>query len=479
MTRMLRELLLFGSLAFGVAALGANPDWARYLFCMGLYVFCAVSVLAADPSTASAPHRWSNWPLAILGVIPLLQIVPLPAVFQRILSPAQAAMMASLAQTGILDASPAHRALSIYPAGTLEQFVLLLAVGLSFLAGRHLFRDPGSRQRLAWFMLAVGLIEAMIGLLQYLGKLTLPFLPSSPNPAAVASGTYVNRNHFAGLLEMCFPMAAGLAYGHYLQHIHPAVHRTRRRFRALLTHPDLALFLLLLFLAVWICLGIVFSISRTGITCLLATILFLTLLLGIRHSRRRIQVVTLAFLLALTGYAGYVGMEEILHRFEQLFQEEALLREGRLLVWQDTVTLIRDFPWTGVGLGNYEHAFHRYNRVSRNVIYDHAHNDFLEYLSEWGIPGGLLLIGTVLVVFGRGLRTFFRTEDPRLQALLLGVTGGIFSLLLHSFTDFNLQIPVNLALFALLLAAASAASDTDAQARVDSSGEDGPLPDRS
>ena len=472
MTLAIQELLLFLSLGFAVVAFGANPDWARHILCMLVFLTGAFIVLTAPPPQRGRPSRRSMAALAALMAIPLLQVIPLPSVIQQALSPVHAAMLQSLAQTGILDPSLAHRTVSIHPFGTLEQYAVVLAVGVLFAVGRRLFLNEGSLQRLAWFFLAIGFLESLFGLFQYLGKIPHPYLQEGIEQAAVASGTYVNRNHFAGLLEMAFPVVIGIAYAHFLFRIHPEVRQSRRRFRALLTHPDMPLFCLLLFAAVWICLGIVFSMSRTGITCMLATSLFLALLLGIRHSQRRIQVLGLAFLLAVAGYAAYIGMEEVLQRFEQLFKQDVVLQEGRVEVWRDTVTMIRDFPLTGVGLDNYRHAFHKYNRVPRNVIYDHAHNDYLEFISEWGIPAGLLLIGSVVVIFGRGLRAYLRVEDnPTLQAMLLGTTGGIFSLLLHSFTDFNLQIPANLALFTLLLAATAAMVEKEAAERAEAEGD--------
>ncbi len=463
MTLAIQELLLFLSLGFAVVAFGANPDWARHIFCMLVFLTGAFIVLTTPPVPTGRPLRRSAAVLAVLMAIPLLQVVPLPTPVQQALSPVHAAMIQRLAQTGLLESSPAHRTLSIYPFGTLEQYAVLLAAGVLFYVGRRRFLDTGSLQRLAWVVLGLGFLESLYGLFQYLGKIPHPFLQPGYELASVASGTYVNRNHFAGLLEMAFPIAIAIAYAHFLVRIHPEVRRTRRWVRALLTHPDMPLFCLFLFIAVWICLGIIFSMSRTGITSMLVTSLLMVLLLGIRHSRRRIQVLGLVFLLAVAGYAAYIGMEEVLQRFEQLLREDAVLREGRMEVWRDSVTMIRDFPLTGVGLGNYQHAFHKYNQVPRNVIYDHAHNDYLEFISELGIPAGLLLIGAVLFIFGRGLLAFFRVEgNPTLQAMLLGTTGGIFSLLLHSFTDFNLQIPANLALFALILAAAAAMTEKEA-----------------
>jgi O-antigen ligase len=475
MTLAIQELLLFLSLGFAVVAFGANPDWARHIFCMLVFFAGAFIVLIAPPAPASRSFRRSVTILAALMAIPVLQLIPLPSSVQQALTPVHAAMMQKLAQTGVLEASLAHRTASIHPFGTLEQYAVVLAAGLLFFVGRRLFMDAGSLKRLAWFFLGLGFLESLYGLIQYLGKIPHPFLQPGYELATVASGTYVNRNHFAGLLEMVFPVVIAVAYAHFLTRIHPDIRYTRRRFRVLMTHPDMPLFCLFLFIAVWVCLGIIFSMSRTGITGMLVTSLFLALLLGIRHSRHRIQLVGLVFLLAVAGYAGYIGMEEVLQRFEQLLQEDVVLQEGRVEVWRDSITLIRDFPLTGVGLGNYQHAFHKYNRVPRNVIYDHAHNDYLEYLSEWGLPAGLLLIGSVLVIFGRGLLAFFRVEDnPMLQAMLLGTTGGIFSLLLHSLTDFNLQIPANLALFTLLLAATAAMTEQEAAERAEFEAEDGP-----
>ena len=81
----------------------------------------------------------------------------------------------------------------------------------------------------------------------------------------------------------------------------------------------------------------------------------------------------------------------------------------------------------------------------------HAHNDYLQSAAEWGIPAALVFWGFVLWRLRQAARTFFQSKDRWRQGIALGCVGAIFSILLHSFIDFNLQIPSNWMIFNIVL----------------------------
>jgi O-antigen ligase len=101
----------------------------------------------------------------------------------------------------------------------------------------------------------------------------------------------------------------------------------------------------------------------------------------------------------------------------------------------------------GVGIGNYQDRFREYQTYRPDLLFDHAHNDYLETTAEWGTPIAIVfwtLIGFTLV---RAIRLFVSVDSAEHQGILLACIGAMFSILLHSLADFNLQIPSNAMLF--------------------------------
>jgi len=85
------------------------------------------------------------------------------------------------------------------------------------------------------------------------------------------------------------------------------------------------------------------------------------------------------------------------------------------------------------------------------AIYDHAHNDYLEYLSDLGIIGVLLLLGGILFIIIKAFSVWRTRKHPEVKGLALGGIVAVINILIHSITDFNLQIPANMLLFTVIL----------------------------
>jgi len=146
--------------------------------------------------------------------------------------------------------------------------------------------------------------------------------------------------------------------------------------------------------------------------------------------------------------ATWVGLEALALRFAET--EEGLA--GRAAIARASVLLIADQPWLGVGPGMYKWRFRPYQPGPVTSWYDHAHNDYLEVAAEWGVPLALTFWGMVVWSFLVSARVFLtERHDSWSQGMALGCTGALLSLLLHSFVDFNLQIPTNLMLFCIVL----------------------------
>jgi O-antigen ligase len=309
---------------------------------------------------------------------------------------------------------------------TVPKFAIGLIAGIWAWAS---VRESDNHKTLRFFkaLVMIGVLEALLGLVQFF--ISPGWIFGYINPGYGVSGTLINRNHFAGLLEMLIPLSFGLAY---------IAHRR---------HSELARPYLYLLTAAFMGLSLVLSVSRTGILSFFITVFFLALVLQLRKSQRKLAVVLSLSVVALV-FAGalWIGLDVVVDRYADLFGQDALLREGRLLVFRDVIRMIQENPW-GVGIGNFQDRFREYQTFRPDVLFDHAHSDYLETAAEWGLPIAATFWAFLIFVVIRGVRLFVSASSPEQRGILLACSGAILSILIHSLADFNLQIPSNAMLF--------------------------------
>jgi hypothetical protein len=94
--------------------------------------------------------------------------------------------------------------------------------------------------------------------------------------------------------------------------------------------------------------------------------------------------------------------------------------------------IIRDNPFFGVGLGNYEHVMYRYDvgpeYAHKDFIWP-VHNIYLNITAEGGLLGGLFFLLTCITAIWHGIRAT-RAPDPFLQAAAIGLVTGLIGFLL-------------------------------------------------
>jgi len=339
--------------------------------------------------------RFSQYLLLAFAVLALAQLLPLPQALLRIVSPARADLLA--AATPLLG-SARFAPLSAAPALTLEHLMRLGGYLLVFLLVRSIASHFGDRPWLpALPLIGIAALEAALGLFQ-------SYLPGSEG---FARGTYVNRNHFAGFLEMCLPFAV----------LYPVaiLKRIRSRDESLVAPALKACGLLLM--AALIFLAILQSLSRMGFLASLASLF----VIGCLASRRWLPVAALA---ALT-LAGVVLLPSgaLIQRFAGLASTGAISSGMRVDMWRDTLGLIKAFPLFGCGLGAYESTFPKYQTVAPMYTIDFAHNDYLQYLAELGALGFLVGLVLVLRLFTKTLRAAIDGPSTDRRNVSLACTG--------------------------------------------------------
>ncbi len=342
----------------------------------------------------------------------------------------------------------------------LPWLVTCLAV---FLIAAQVGQQAGARRLLLAAILLLGVLEALYGMVQYLADWHRIFALQKVYYTAHATGTYVNPNHFSGLLEMILPLLAAAALYHWeCWSLQGALRRKRDEVREV---DALARACFFSALAVFLLAAILFSRSRMGILSVAVGTgtLSLAWLLSTPYRRRAIVVLTI-FLVVVAGFSVWIGLDPVFERFAQLEADTV----PRLQVWRDALALVSAHPWLGSGFGSFADVYPQVQTALPEKIVEHAHNDYLQVAVELGVPTALLLFAAIAWLVVRGLLTgMFRHLRSPERFELLGCAAGVLALLVHSAADFNLQLPANAMLFATLLGILTAmVAPADSRARL-------------
>jgi len=333
----------------------------------------------------------------------------------------------------------------------------LATAATGFFIALELSRNRAVRNRLSLSLISLALFESLYGLAQNPGGWQYIWTYRRVYYTGSATGTYINHNHFAGLLEMILPTGLALALYHWSK-AGPTLPKLGRGFRGLLARtgsPEILKSIVLLLIATAVFVAIAFSLSRMGLTSALFSVMLLGALI---YGGRRVSNVNWKLLLACVGIsvvvAAWIGAGPVMEHFTSLSNSNSLTGgegEGRLPLWRDAAKLIRAHPITGIGLGCFEVAFTQYQSTELTLNIDHAHNDYLELAAEIGIPAAATVFALILSILGRAARASFRTKSRRDQAIGFGAIAGASALLVHGVVDFNFYIPANALVFAVIL----------------------------
>jgi O-antigen ligase len=428
----------YSTLELGVALIGI-------LFLYRLFLY---------PSTRI---RLSALFLAPLGLLFLssAQLVPLSPGILKAISPSTVAFYSSTvpgysddtkdvitADNTLLPGKPSiphpWRPLSQVPSATRSYLLKGIAIVLFFFLMLNSFRTERQIRFLLYILVAVGTFEAFYGLLEYLSGHQHIFSYQKRYYLDAATGTFINRNHFALFLEMSLLAALGLLFSG-LRSARAGLSWRERLVG--LTDRRASLNLTLVLAIGILVIGLILSYSRAGIVLGLSSAGLFCLL-----ELKRGWSVQKTLLVALVGVAVFipaygVGYWTLTGRYAVL-TEEFTAPGGRMAVWTKTAGIVRDFPIFGTGVGTFQFIFPRYRDSETAAFYDYAHNDYLQILAEGGLAGGVVMVMGITLVAGLWLRSA-RRKLP--SGTLLSACGfALAAVGMHEVVDFGLQIPANL-----------------------------------
>ena len=403
-------VLLLGPLAFG-----AVEPWSIFAL-----EACAMLLLAAW-----AFRQWVNRELNVSDNVLYL---PMAAFF-------------ALALVQWLAGTTAYRHV------TYSHLLLYAAYGMLAFVVTQTLRRSSQFELMAKLFTAYGAVVAAFAVLQGLapnGKLYWIWpLEQGGSPY----GPYVNHNHYAGLMEMLTPFPLVLAATHFTS--------GNRKIAAA-------------GIAALMAASIFLSGSRGGMAAFVAQMLVLGVLLVRKRQGTWKQPLMLgAFLALVIVFLVWLGGNELTRRLASIHSDarEEISGGVRLTIDRDCLRMLVKRPFLGWGLGAFPIVYPGFRSFYTTFFVNQAHNDYLQLLVETGLAGFSIAVWFLVLVFRRAAGKLENWTETASGALTVAALLGCVGILVHSFLDFNLQIPANAALFYALCAIAASGPLQESQRR--------------
>lgn len=304
-------------------------------------------------------------------------------------------------------------------------------------------------------VICVGVASAVFGIIRQTSQHSMGFGLPLLTPDS-GYGQFINKNHFAFLMEMSFGLILGLIVGGGVKR-------------------EQGLIYLAALLPLWT--GLVLCGSRGGLVAMLAQLVVAALLFNMAVRRRsstepqsrliniasslplRVALILLLIIGVVFGTL-WLGGDRLAASIEGTSTEfDAAIIESRQgasrnEIWQATWRMFVAHPVSGVGMGGYWVAIPAFHNAAGILTPQEAHNDYLELLASGGLIG-LVLAGWFASVVIKRTRENMIAPNRFRRAACFGATIGIAGVAVHSLVDFGLHMIVNALVFTTLIVIAT------------------------
>ena len=318
---------------------------------------------------------------------------------------------------------------------TWQSALLWAAYGMIFFVTTQCLYRTAEIRMFAFFFLAFGFLVALFSIAQeftWNGNLYW-VVPNRQN--GWVYGPYVDHAHYAGLMEMLVPIPLVFAM----------MSRWQKSQRVLFG-----------FAALLMASTIFLSQSLGGMVAFGLQMLFLAIVVGVRERSRRQALLLLLMAVLLALWLAMLSPGGISERIALL--QDPLGKAGagdRIHIVRDSLKMIRVRPLLGWGLGTFPVIYPSFRSFYTNFFVNAAHNDYIQAAVETGLTGLALICGFIVVFYRVALKQTGHWRTDIRSAMALAAIIGVSGILIHSLSDFNLQIPANAALFFALVALAT------------------------
>ena len=406
----------------------------------------ATTVLLLGPLAFGAVEPWSIFALEVCAVL-LLAVWAFRQWMNRELTISNHVLYRPMAAFFALGVVQWLAGTTAYRVVTYTHLLLYASYGMLIFVVTQTLRRSSQFELLAKMVTVYGAAVASFAVLQGLAPNGKLYWIRALEQGGSIYGPYVNRNHYAGLMEMLTPFPLVLA----------ATRMTDGN-RKIAVAGIAALMAASIFL----------SGSRGGMVAFVAQMIVLgVLLIRKRDSGWKQPLMLGGFLAVVIVFLVWMGGNELTRRLASIHSEarEEISGGVRVSIDRDCLRMLIRRPLLGWGLGTFPIVYPEFRSFYTTFFVNQAHNDYLQLLVETGVAGFSIAVWFLVLVFRRAARKLKNWTENASGTMTVAALLGCIGILVHSLLDFNLQIPANAALFYVLCALAASAPLLESQRR--------------
>jgi len=286
-------------------------------------------------------------------------------------------------------------------------------------------------------VLVGSVLVTIYGILQHFG---LDFISWEQSSKERVFSTLGNPNFLGAYLIMVIPL--GLSRLMIIAHRQSSCKETRRRV------AFLSWIVVLLCVMLFTCL--IWTLSRGAWVGFLVSLAVFGILVGkegLHENRKWLGLVLILFglisaIIGLPKGTRHIPEELVVNDKYTTFNEGSVVEErvasivelreigiaGRICAWKDTLKMIKEHPFLGIGLDTFGIVFQRYKSpkfvqiVGKNIIADYPHNEFLQVAATMGLVGLAVYLWLWFCFLTMGIRLILQSRQSIKQWHQLGTT---------------------------------------------------------
>lgn len=341
---------------------------------------------------------------------------------------------------------------------TKQQLLISLGYFSAFMLVVLTIRNEQDIKKLALWIIFSGVLQAIIAIFLYSEKADYTIFNFSMDHSERTYGTFSYHNSLANYLVICLSMGLGILISDLMSYseMHTSIRNRIKNLMVFVLSPSMLIRLMLVVMVI----ALVLTKSRMGNAAFLLSIMLIATPLLAIHFRNNSKVLLLlvsVIFIDLLVIGKLVGVDQVVDRISQTtientiqIKEESI--EDRSVAARLGVEMFMDRPFSGWGAGTFYTTFPAYANNDARQYYDHAHNDYVQFLAETGAIGTFFL--AALIIGGiKNLHAITKQQGISIyKGMAIGILMAVFGCLLQASVDFHFQIPANALLFIVLIA---------------------------
>lgn len=341
---------------------------------------------------------------------------------------------------------------------TKQQLLISLGYFSAFMLVVLTIRNEQDIKKLALWIIFSGVLQAIIAIFLYSEKADYTIFNFSMDHSERTYGTFSYHNSLANYLVICLSMGLGILISDLMSYseMHTSIRNRIKNLMVFVLSPSMLIRLMLVVMVI----ALVLTKSRMGNAAFLLSIMLIATPLLAIHFRNNYKVLLLlvsVIFIDLLVIGKLVGVDQVVDRISQTtientiqIKEESI--EDRSVAARLGVEMFMDRPFSGWGAGTFYTTFPAYAKNDARQYYDHAHNDYVQFLAETGAIGTFFL--AALIIGGiKNLHAITKQQGISIyKGMAIGILMAVFGCLLQASVDFHFQIPANALLFIVLIA---------------------------